>query len=251
VTVALSPTGSLSATFGYSGTTDLIFDVTGYFGGPEDGLENAGFTGLMTNSFTPSLDLYDPFEVGVNAAGRFVVNDVPEGDAVNGENALENGFQVNVTTPLTDFTVHGRVCPSYPTQEFASAGIFLGPGNQDNYIKATIKGTVTGSAVHDGREVNGEGIGIAMKVDAGITSSPCVDLYLFVDADTLTYTPTYSLNGGITRLGFTAGLGGRTVPASWINGSQPLAVGILSTSQGPAAPFNATWDLLEVASGQL
>ncbi|HEX4898691.1 MAG TPA: hypothetical protein VFV53_10075, partial [Candidatus Limnocylindrales bacterium] len=33
VTVALSATGSLSATFGYSGSTDLIFDVTGYFAG--------------------------------------------------------------------------------------------------------------------------------------------------------------------------------------------------------------------------
>jgi hypothetical protein len=31
VTVALSLTGSLSATFGYGGSTDLIFDVTGYF----------------------------------------------------------------------------------------------------------------------------------------------------------------------------------------------------------------------------
>jgi hypothetical protein len=31
VTVALSLSGSLSATFGYSGTTDLLFDVTGYF----------------------------------------------------------------------------------------------------------------------------------------------------------------------------------------------------------------------------
>ena len=31
VTVALSSTGTLSATFGYGGSTDLIFDVTGYF----------------------------------------------------------------------------------------------------------------------------------------------------------------------------------------------------------------------------
>ncbi|MGH2668729.1 MAG: hypothetical protein ACRDH5_06360, partial [bacterium] len=31
VTVALSLSGTLSATFGYSGSTDLIFDVTGYF----------------------------------------------------------------------------------------------------------------------------------------------------------------------------------------------------------------------------
>ena len=31
VTVALGPGGTLSATFGYAGTTHLIFDVTGYF----------------------------------------------------------------------------------------------------------------------------------------------------------------------------------------------------------------------------
>jgi hypothetical protein len=31
VTVALSLSGTLSATFGYAGQTDLIFDVTGYF----------------------------------------------------------------------------------------------------------------------------------------------------------------------------------------------------------------------------
>jgi hypothetical protein len=29
--VALSLSGTLSATFGYAGQTDLIFDVTGYF----------------------------------------------------------------------------------------------------------------------------------------------------------------------------------------------------------------------------
>jgi len=29
--VALGPCGTLSATSGYAGTTDLVFDVTGYF----------------------------------------------------------------------------------------------------------------------------------------------------------------------------------------------------------------------------
>ncbi len=31
VTVALGPGGTLSATFGYAGSTHLVFDVTGYF----------------------------------------------------------------------------------------------------------------------------------------------------------------------------------------------------------------------------
>jgi hypothetical protein len=255
VTVALSGTGALSATYGAvgGGTTQLVFDVTGYFapGSSPGGLESAGFTGLMTNSVTPSLDQYSAAQVLLNGTGQFQVNNVPEGDAFEAGDDLENGFQVNVNTPLTDFTVHGRLCSPYPPAEFASAGIFLGPGDQDNYIKAVIERVGTTTAVHDDREVNGKGLGIAAKADADIAAASCVDLYLLVDADTLTYAPAYSLDGGATKRGFTLGLGGRTVPASWINGTQPLAVGIVSTSQGPAGLYTARWDLLEVVPGQL
>jgi len=254
VTVALSGSGGLSATYIATpgATTDLVFDVTGYFaaGTSPGGLENAGFTGLMTNSLTPSLGQYNPSQAGLNGFGQFVVQDVSEGDAVDGGNDLMNGFQVNVTTPLADFTVHGRLCGPYPPQEFASAGIFFGPGNQDNYIKAVVSADGMQRAVHDGREVNGNGFGIATKLDAEIDLASCVDLYLVVDADLLTYTPTYSLDGGATRRGFTI-VAGRTVPASWIDGSQPLAVGIIATSQGPSDVYDAKWDLLEVLPGQL
>ena len=36
------------------------------------------------------------------------------------------------------------------------------------------------------------------------------------------------------------------VPTSWLSGGKALAVGIISTSTGPAPPIAATWDFLEV-----
>jgi putative cell wall-binding protein len=224
----------------------LPFSLTFDAGGGE--IEDGGFTGLMTNSFTPSLTQYNPALVGLDGSGHFVVDQVPEGDSANGGNDLKNGFQVNVTMPVSSFTVHGRVCSPYPPGVFASAGIIIGPGNQDNYIKAVIE-TSTGTGVHDSREVNGEGSIIAAKLDAAIGSAACTDLYLYIDTVAHTYSPTYSTNNGVTRSGFTTGAGARTVPASWTDGTQALAVGIFSTSQGPASPYTATFDLLEVHAG--
>ena len=219
------------------------------FDGGAGGIEDAGFTGLMTNSVTPSLTQFDGATVGPSG-GRFNVPGVTEGDAFNGDNTQRNGFQVNVTTPVSDFTVHGRVCGPYPMSDFASVGIFLGAGDQDDYVKATVKGSANG-AVHDAREVNGDGVGIATKTDTEILAAACVDLYLFVETDADTYLPYYSLDGGATKRGFTAGLGGRTVPDAWTSGAQPLAVGIIATSQGPSPEFAAQWDFLEVVAGQL
>ncbi|HKH65477.1 MAG TPA: hypothetical protein VKA35_08440, partial [Solirubrobacterales bacterium] len=36
------------------------------------------------------------------------------------------------------------------------------------------------------------------------------------------------------------------IPAGWLNGTAALAGGIISTSNGPAPPFAATWDLFEM-----
>jgi len=40
--------------------------------------------------------------------------------------------------------------------------------------------------------------------------------------------------------------GPRTVPASWFSGAAGPAVGIISTSTGPAPSFLASWDFIEV-----
>jgi putative cell wall-binding protein len=226
------------------------------FNNGEGGLENAGFTGVMTNSTDNSLSLFNPADVvtGAGPDGEFLrLSNIPEGDALDGTNTLRNGFQVNVTTPLSSFTVHGQLCGagSYPSQEFASVGVYFGTGDQDNYVKATLKGDPLGHSVHDGREVGGNGAGINTLADPLIPGAACVDLYLAVNSTSLLYTPSYSLNGGTTRKPF-GGTGSlRTVPASWINGSgsKPLAVGIWTTSAGPAPAFTADFNFLEVVPG--
>jgi hypothetical protein len=217
------------------------------FAGAGGGLRETGFNGLMTNSRAASLSLLDD-DVDLDGAGKLLNPTVDENDAIDSENLQRNALQVNVEVPAGSFTVHGALCSPYPLQQFASAGIYFGPGNQDNYIKAVIDGRGTGSAVHDVREVNGDGNGISTKDDANITAAACVDLYISVNKAALTYTPTYSLDGGATRLGFGGNAALRTVPASWLDGSRPFAVGIIATSQGPSPEISASWDLLEVTA---
>jgi hypothetical protein len=71
VTLALGPGGTLSATFGYSGSTHLVFDVTGYF--------VTGGSGAMYVPLTPSRLLDTRFGNGLsgpfnaNAARTFQV----------------------------------------------------------------------------------------------------------------------------------------------------------------------------------
>jgi putative cell wall-binding protein len=223
------------------------------FNGAEGGVENAGFTGLMTNGSTPSLSLFDPADVNVTG-GRLVISDIPDGDAQNGTNNLQNGFQFNVTTPVSSFTVHSRVCgtSSFPSAEFASVGMFFGPGDQDNYVKLTLKGDAGVHSAHDAREVGGVGVGIATHQDPDIATlddDDCIDLYLKVNTTTLTYSPSYKLPGDTTGRGLGGNAAQRTVPAAWVNGTQPLAVGIWVTSAGPAPAFTARYELLEITAG--
>ena len=72
-----------------------------------------------------------------------------------------------------------------------------------------------------------------------------VDLYLRIDPDAATVQPRYAVTaGGVT--GPLTDLGGsEPVPSGWFTGSTGLAIGIISTSSGPGAPFPATWDFIE------
>ena len=77
-----------------------------------------------------------------------------------------------------------------------------------------------------------------------------VDLYLTVDVAAATVQPSYAvINNGVS--GPVTNVGGPlAIPSGWLGGtSTGLAVGIISTSAGPAPEFPATWDLIEVTSG--
>jgi hypothetical protein len=238
---------------------DAALGFTEEFDDASGDWNTTAFTGLMTNSLDSSLA--EVTSNGHTGTGRFFAA-ASDGEAFAANNTQENAFQVNIATDpaLPDFSVHGRVCQPFPPADFASAGIFFGPGDQDNYIKAVLDWhpALDVTSVADTREIDGAGATInrrtAHRGDPSVPLPECIELLINVRSDAGTYHPHYSLNDGTCWYGF-GGTTGRTVPASWLDGTYPfggapgsraLAVGIISSSIGPSASFDATWDFLRV-----
>ena len=74
-------------------------------------------------------------------------------------------------------------------------------------------------------------------------------LSLTVDPGAGTVQPSYAVTTDGVKAATTALGGPEPIPSTWLSASTGLAVGILSTSAGPAPPFPATWDLIEVVDG--
>jgi N-acetylneuraminic acid mutarotase len=219
---------------------------------PAGGLLNLGFTGLMTNGSSNYSALFDPASMTAGgAAGVTTVDSVPEGDAYLTNNSQQYGFQFGVDTPATTFTLHTRVLAPFaglqPT-DFQSMGLFLGNGDQDNYVKLVV--AANGGA---------GGVQLLKEVAGSVTSEPAasvampgpdhVDLFLTVDPATVTVQASYAVTtGGAT--GPRTNLGPpQAIPQAWLSdASRGLAVGIISTSRGAAPEFPATWDLIEVVN---
>jgi len=103
VTVALSPTGTLSATHGYAGSTDLVFDVTGYF--VPDG------SGATFVPLTPARLLDTRFGNGL--AGPFSAG-TPRTFQASGR----GGVPLTATAVTGNLTVTNQTHPGY---------VYLGP----------------------------------------------------------------------------------------------------------------------------
>ncbi len=234
-----------------NGTTGSLFhlEFTGGFA-PGQLLEDAGFTGVMSNNVESFRDLYDEGNVNVTG-GRLSLDATTIGDAVDARNDQEYAFLRGFVAPAGVFTVYSEVCKPYPPANFQSFGIFLGTGDQDNFIKAVVDRADSARAVHDTREVDGDGFGISMKKDgARIDAAPCLGLKITVTPSTLTYAPGYSLDGGSTWLTFGGDQTRRTLPASWFQGDRVLALGIISTRVKASNPsFSATWENVGVILG--
>ncbi|HEX8804478.1 MAG TPA: hypothetical protein VF743_09800, partial [Acidimicrobiales bacterium] len=210
---------------------------------PAGGLLGLGFTGLMTNGTSDYATLFDPTKMTAGgAAGVVTVDEVADGDALGSANTQQYGFQrgINVTASSAPFVVHTRLPAPFsggaPTGS-QSYGVFFGTGTQDNYVKLTV--AAGGFVLVD------EQGGSPTTVTASGPTWPgpgTVDLYLRVDPATATVQASYALDGAVP----TAVGGPRTVPGSWFTGATAPAVGIISTSAGPAPTFPATWDFLDV-----
>ena len=121
-----------------------------------------------------------------------------------------------------------------------SFGVFMGTGSQDDYVSLA----VAANAGAGGFRLVNEQEGVPSTFTAAGPAWPgpaVVDLH-HVSTLAATVQASYAVDGAPP----VAVSGPQSVPASWFSGATAPAVGIISTSTGPAPVFPASWDFLEV-----
>jgi hypothetical protein len=171
---------------------------------------------------------------------------VPDGDALGAENDQQYAFQLGVNAGAAPFTVHTRVLVPFaglqPTGQM-SMGLFIGPGNQSDYIKLVLHPANNGQVRLLKEEGNAPGS--PQSAPLQLPGPTYVDLFLEIDpgASPPMLTARYQAPSLPT-----VSVGTEEVPAAWLTG--PLAVGIIATRAATDPPFAATWDFLRVEPTQ-
>ena len=215
------------------------------------GENGQGWTGLMTNGENYQ-DLYDTSQMTVGGAAEVLtVEEVPQGDAYSDTNTQQYGFQFGVDTPDEPFTVETTVS-SFPEnpENYQSAGLFIGAGDQSNYVKLVAAADGGNGGVQFAKEVNDSFDDQGTTSDAAVaggtttlrmTVDPTTDPAPDNGVDEVAVTAEYEVDGTTTEVGTVA------MPASWLDTSDGVApaVGVISTSNG-ASSFPATWSQFSV-----
>jgi len=219
------------------------------------GLLGLGFTGLMTNRRSNYAARFDIENITAGgAAGVTTVEQVSPGDAFKSpsiccpkrSNKQRDAFQFGVSPPDSGrFRIHTRIMRPFDgltPRNYQSMGIFIGSGDQNNYVKITTAMS-RGTGVQFMKELRGR-IKNRSKKRVSMPGPAYVDLYLTVNVKKRSVSPSYRVKrGGVTRTRKHVG-GRRPIPATWLEPG--LAVGIISTSRGPGPKFPATWDFIKV-----
>ncbi len=218
------------------------------------GILGSGFTGLMTNKKSDYATLFDPSQLAVGGApGLFAIEQVPDNTADLKRNDQRFGFQFGVNARPQffkgKFLVHASLVTPFSgitPQGDQQFGVYVGSGDQDNFVKIVVTANGGKGGVLFGREL--KGVASAQRVKKVKMPGPDrVDLYLLVDPVKHTIQGSYTTTkGAVTSAKITMGAA-VTVPKTWFDGGPTrTAVGLSSTSKGPAPPFAALWDLIEV-----
>lgn len=213
----------------------------------------------MTNGNTDYLQQFDRFETVAGGTAGLLTVPVTFGDAYGTGNNQANGFQFGIgvdstSAPFTVMTlINGPFFNGLSPVNFQSQGVFIGAGDQDNYVKLVL-------ADQRGIEVLVESEGdtdsdVYGESSANLLGTNQITLFLTIDPSNGTVQPAYVLpQGSLTLLGGAVPLSGALLSAVQggfsIQGKpSALAVGIISTATVSNKPFNATWDLLRVLPG--
>ncbi|WP_317196481.1 PKD domain-containing protein [Robertkochia flava] len=227
---------------------------------PGTGFFGLGFTGLMMDPgfATDYLDQFDETNLSFGgAAGKASIDETSQGDALGGQNDQDYGFQFGIDVDINSppFTIQSGLdtpfsgIPPQPGQEY---GIYIGTGDQDNYLKLVIMDGVSGGDAVSGIRILLEEQGnvtLSEKFDVpGLLNTNTINLYISVDPSANLATCYYSLDGGGTINSLGSAI---PIPNSFLdpNDAHGLAVGIIATNGG-AATYPATWDYINVTQDQ-
>ncbi|UZS00164.1 putative Ig domain-containing protein [Chondrinema litorale] len=227
-----------------------LFNALGY------GFGDIGFTGLMSNGSTDYNEQYDSDEAIFGGTAGLFTLPTTEGDAI--ENSQDNGFQfgINVGELTGSYLVKAKLnAPFFDNQvpsDSQSEGIYIGTGDQDNYIKLVLSsnGGVGGLTVL--YESGGSIVSNPTYNVSGLLSLTELELAFLVDPVSGTVQPQYSVDKvNYIDLGPVINLSGKVLQSVQgtytINGvASALAVGTISTSYGGNPSFAATWDYFAV-----
>ncbi|TCZ67480.1 malectin domain-containing carbohydrate-binding protein [Flaviaesturariibacter aridisoli] len=241
---------AIDASNGSTRTLPVNYDL--FNNDPGTGFFGVGFTGLMSNHDSDYQKLYNNDNlIAGGAIGAFSVVDVPAGDALGSLNTQQYGFQFGVKTNGAAFTFRSSMTGPFfnnqTPQGAQSQGIFLGNGDQDNYLKIVLNANGGAGGIQVVYENAGVVTSSQYAISGGIPGTN-LELLLKYDPATGSVQPAYASNRGTAiNVGAPIPMSGAVLNA--LRGTTILAVGIISTSSGGPA-FTATWDNLYVTTDQ-
>lgn len=224
-----------------------LFNETGI------GFYGVGMTGLMLNRGHDYLPLITPDNaVAGGTAGLFTLSQVGTGTPRGSANTQKDAYQFGYNS--TEFSPHfvvasrlaGPFFNSTPTDSQLQ-GIYLGSGDQDNYVSVALHANGGAGGLQVVYEVGGTISSEQMYPLAGVNALSTIDLSFEVDPIGGTVQPRYQLpEGPVVPLGARLTVGGDVLMA--LMGRYPLAIGMFANRGSSGTPnFTATWDWFEVA----
>jgi len=222
----------------------------------QGGLNGWGFTGLMNNGVDNYMDQYQPGNVTVGSAVQMLtITDIPTSGPDHLSDNQQYGFQfgVNVSSQTERFIVSSRLAVPLLTVTpltGQSFGIFIGLGDQGNFLRFTVHGLDGAGGLSITREVNDgslDGGEVHDRYDFPLDQIPGtdrIDLFLSVDPVNNLVQPYYA-TGDAQRHRVGSEL---AIPSHWTD--SVLAVGVIA-SAGGGEGFSASWEFLDICQGSV
>ena len=236
-------------------TTKIPIDYPFLADNPGTGLFGLGFTGLMTNGVTDYLSQYDANHPDLIMGGAVGLASFPasKGDALSNDQLYAFQFGVGVNSNSNTFIVESQMLGNFfngisvNQLQNQTQGIYIGKGNQDDYLKIVLAANNGNPGIQVLCENEGVVVHNEITAISNILAAEEIHLLLKVDARLGTVQPQYFTSSSpvITNLGTPITLTGPLKLV--VQGSQAMAVGLMA-SAGNANPFLVSYNFIKITS---